>query len=568
MFAGAISLDPNRQLNKTLAIALRKSLSRNPNKYTWDRKSANAYIVHCSVNALSSYSGRICNGDEIAILCGEPFAGTKDISSDHSTLVKALADDQLEAFRSARGVFCGMRYAYSQEPVLEIFSDKLGVRPIYYLQHHGTVIFATALRVLEKLPDIDLAHDEQGIIETVGLGYPLADRTRYKNIRVIREAQIIQFSKCKTSVRSYWKWDQIKVTDRDPNRALEEAYSTFRSAIEIRQKNDRDAVAFVSGGMDSRAILSVLSNLNVDLHALNCSPERSQDRVFARLFSEAVKCKFSKMPFGEEANQEFRLTLATKAKAFLDKEKVVAQRPYAIWSGDGGSVGLGSVYMDRRLVELLRQDKVRDAVKYFRATNGFCLPLGVMRNRQRNSVDSSLDNGILEELGRLNVADAAQAFFLFLMINDQRRHLHGVYENLDLHGLEYQLPFFDSRLIEIVFSLPIDYRLNHVFYTDWFELFPVVTRAVPWQTYPGHQTCPLPIRPNLDDQWAPPTQSYLRRTKKRMVSALKGVRLLGSWPDKGPISKRKFVLAVTLQLLGIRDYNYVINAADEFWRRP
>ena len=33
---------------------------------------------------------------------------------------------------------------------------------------------------------------------------------------------------------------------------------------------------------------------------------------------------------------------------------------------------------------------------------------------------------------------------LFLMFNDQRRHLADFYENIDLGRLEFQLPFFDG----------------------------------------------------------------------------------------------------------------------------
>ncbi len=46
---------------------------------------------------------------------------------------------------------------------------------------------------------------------------------------------------------------------------------------------------------------------------------------------------------------------------------------------------------------------------------------------------------MIEELDRIRCRDRAKALYLFLMFNDQRRHLTGHFESIDQHRLEFQL---------------------------------------------------------------------------------------------------------------------------------
>ena len=101
--------------------------------------------------------------------------------------------------------------------------------------------------------------------------------------------------------------------------------------------------------------------------------------------------------------------------------------------------------------------------------------------------------GVREELCKFDAADPAWNLYLFLTLSDQARKLTRHFENIDLHRLEFQAPFFDPNLLQAVLASRLDWFLRHKFYHQLLPHFGAAAARVPWQSYPGHEPCPLPI---------------------------------------------------------------------------
>jgi hypothetical protein len=89
--------------------------------------------------------------------------------------------------------------------------------------------------------------------------------------------------------------------------------------------------------------------------------------------------------------------------------------------------------------------------------------------------------------------------------------------------------------------------------------------AVPWQTYPGHEPCPLPVPTELAYQWDYSYQAEEDASQKRSVIE-QASELLRSFdfPDQ-ILSKRKLRLAAWIHSRGWRDYRYAIEAAQTYY---
>jgi len=150
------------------------------------------------------------------------------------------------------------------------------------------------------------------------------------------------------------------------------------------------------------------------------------------------------------------------------------------------------------------------------------------------------------------------------MLNDQRRHLADLFENIDLGRLELEMPFYDSDFLELVVASPVNDFLNHRFYMEWLKQFGAVVTSVPWQAYPGHVPCPLPVPDDLQYQWS---DHYDLETLRQMRMAfLQQVdRLLGArkFPET-IINKRRLRLVAWLARIGVHKYDYVIKQAAIF----
>jgi len=138
-----------------------------------------------------------------------------------------------------------------------------------------------------------------------------------------------------------------------------------------------------------------------------------------------------------------------------------------------------------------------------------------------------------------------------------------VFEDIDLYRVEFLTPFFDSDFVASVVECPLDLCLGHKFYTKWISCFPALYTSVPWQTYPGHEPCPLPVPAGLPNQWD------ARQGRRQDETALLRVaRAMLDAPDfPTPILRKGALrLATWIHRTGARDYGYVINAAETYHR--
>jgi len=523
-------------------------------------KTENALFFRRNTGALTDYPGSILNESVVSLLAGEPFITQQNVAEDHQILTKAILNRDIQILKNVRGIFAASLYN-QKENTLSLCSDKLGIRPLYYWHADDVVVFSTQLRFFEKLKFIPKIRDEVALSETIVFGYPLNTKTKYKNIKVMNDGEILIFSEGNVSSVKYWRWDTLQENKISLQDSTVEAYRIFTESIKIRLRDDTCVGAFLSGGMDSRAIVGAISDLDIKAYLFNFSPTNSQDHVFASHFAKEVGFTFISTPRDKKLPQGFRIHLAELTSTLIDENSLPITRERALWSGDGGSVGLGCVHLDEIIVERLRSNFASEAIKRFTDKNHFHLPTRAFTKEKQNEYADFSEKTIAKEMSCYECQDPGNALFVFLMLNDQRRHLYDFYEDIDNHNLEYQLPFYDSAFLEFIFGLPLDFRLNHIFYNKWFEKFPKSVTSVPWQTYPGHVPCPLPSKPGLVYQWNGKKNKSVRDAGNDAKAAFQGLKIALSSQETTPLSRHKLFFISLLHLTQIRCYNHIINAA-------
>jgi hypothetical protein len=214
----------------------------------------------------------------------------------------------------------------------------------------------------------------------------------------------------------------------------------------------------------------------------------------------------------------------------------------------------------------MRRGRVDEAIRQFLSEQNAHVVTRLLKPRFARALSTAAERGIREELDRLQCEDPARALFLFLMFNDQRRHWASTFEDIDLDRVECLTPFYDSDFLVSVMRWPLDLCLGHKFYTKWISCFPSLYSSVPWQTYPGHEPCPLPIPASLRSQWDAPTVAGVEN--RRAATSLRVARALLAAPDFPTSILRKGVLrlATLIHRTGLRNYSYLIGAAETYHR--
>ncbi len=564
LFAGVFRLSTEENIPLSVKQSIEKNLSRNTKeeKKTFRYDDSDLFLVKWSSGSFEDNAWINRENRNISTLAGDPILTENGhrINRDKQleVLHQACETENWNVFAKTRGSFSFVNFD-SKKKLLHLTTDALGVRSIYYSISNGFLFFSSALRILEEIQYIKKTLSEAGMAEQSLYDFPLDNRTPYNEIFVLKESEIISATNSEITKKHYYDWSCREVFNGTEEEGAEKLIDEFQESIRLRlHSNESHVYAFLSGGMDSRVIVSLLLKQGCQVEALNFSPPGSQDLRFAQLFSEAAgeKCCFN-YSLSNVIYPNFSL-LAYHMKTNIESNKVLnIDRPSFIWSGDGGSVGLGHVYMDQKMLDIYESQGVEATAQYFLALHHKIMPLGILTDDAKNRLPDIVLNNTISEINKHSCDDLGRRLYLFLLQNDQRRHLFKHFESIDLHGLEFLTPFYDTEFIKTVTMMPSHWCILHRLYARFFELLPKYAQSTPWQVYPGHVPCPVQSTEKLHYQWdreyKKPSSFVKRLTLAQSLFTIAGKNEL----PEGIFSSAKIYLAALLHLLNVKNYGYL-----------
>ena len=157
----------------------------------------------------------------------------------------------------------------SRKQALLIARDALGVKPLYYSTINSRFAFASEIKALLHLVpearelDVPSLHRYLSFLWCPGEGTPL------KAVRKLGPGEAMWVREGKIERR--WTWYQLPVfrgvsADLDQTSALEGITSFLRQAVQRQMVADVPVGAFLSGGLDSSAIVAFAKEINPDIH--------------------------------------------------------------------------------------------------------------------------------------------------------------------------------------------------------------------------------------------------------------------------------------------------------------
>jgi hypothetical protein len=543
---------------------LKRSVSRTPGDDVVTFRDGNVALFKVDVGAFGESAFLSGDSGSVSMLAGEPLlnlapqAASGGRSRDLELMHEAFGCEEWTLFSGTQGVYCAAHY----EPrSVTLVCDRLGLRPIYYWIGEDYIIFASALRILESLAEVPKKMDLVAVTEIAILGCPVGNRTPYTEIKGLKAGEILRLTPERADSLRYWRWDSIQPSALAQKTQLEEIYQRFENAVSRRLHEDTAVFASLSGGLDSRCVVAALRNQSIKVHSLNFYEVLdSQDQVFAADFARHMGTIHRAVPVGDMP-APFQQRVTDAWRAWPPSPDSVPERPQMLWMGDGGSVGLGHVFVERDIVTALRGHEIDKAIGAYR---GRLVPR-LLKNGFSSAVTRLVVEDIRRELQDLHFEDPARSFHMFLMLYEQRYDLSPQFENIDIHRLEFQLPFFDGEFLASIVSAPVDACLDHDLYTDWLSLFPPPVTAVPWQAYPGHRQCPLPIPEGLAYQWDQAPAGVAEARKRKLLQMADQVLGADGFPDL-ILRKRVLQLARWFCKTGLRDGQSTIRAAETYYR--
>ena len=182
--------------------------------------------------------------------------------SDSEIALHLYEDQGARALQSLRGEFA---FAIWDEREGRLFAarDRFGIKPLYYTVYDGAFYLASEVKALAAL-GVPLEWDREGLYDIHFVAHP-PERTLFAGVYQLPPASFLVTNGTDVRIESYWDWNYPvdgATPQRDPREWVERLERAFDEAVRLRLRADVPVACYLSGGLDSCAVLGVASRLS------------------------------------------------------------------------------------------------------------------------------------------------------------------------------------------------------------------------------------------------------------------------------------------------------------------
>jgi asparagine synthase (glutamine-hydrolysing) len=423
--------------------------------------------------------------------------------SDTETLVHLYEEHGLRLVDHLRGMFA-LALWDERRRLLLLARDRLGVKPLYYFEDQQRLAFASELKALLMLPDLRPEIHWPAVAHLFTFLTTPSRDSIVSGIRKLPPGHLLVLKQGrKARLRPYWDVRFEPDTSGGEAERVEELRSLLDETVRLRLVSDVPVGAFLSGGLDSSAVVATMARLvpgPVKTFTVGFQEPDYDERPHARTVAAACGAEHHEMVLEPDLAAEIETIAWHLDEPFGDSSaiptymvsKLAAQHVKVVLTGDGGDEVFAG-YDRYRLEAKRRRLNLPQALRGPMGALARALPPGVrgrnfLHNLALQGVDRYLDASTLmrrDALQRLFVPSAYErmtrddpAGEALALLRDGGDDWLSAVQYMDLksslpldiltkvdrmsmaHSVEAREPLLDHRLIEWAATLPPDFRLR------------------------------------------------------------------------------------------------------------
>ncbi len=441
---------------------------------------------------------RVCHGEEDALALDGVLFNARELrlelkcrgchlvgDSDAELLLAGLMEFGPEYIKKVNGVFA---FAWWQRRLgrLWLCRDRLGVKPLFYMQAGGQLIFASEMKGLEGHPEGVLKINSWSLQQVFGIGPArIPESGVYEGVKSVLPGSFLVAEEGVLRKEVYWKLESRKHTDNYPQTVLRVRELLEDGILRHMGIQEKGAVAaFLSGGLDSSIVTAVCAEAlkkkgaGLDTYAFEFEGSReffrsnafqpSLDSPFADLVVQASKTRHQILTCMNEDLIE-NLPQAMEARDLPGMADVDASLLYFCRkAGEGVSVVLTGEGADEIFGGYPWYSRPEEFPE-----EGFPWS-GNMENRRLLLREDFAKKLELEETARQACSSSLMEMpVLEGESGEQARHRRFTWLTLNwfgaalidrmdrmamVSGLDARMPFLDYRLVEYLWNVPWEWK--------------------------------------------------------------------------------------------------------------
>jgi asparagine synthase (glutamine-hydrolysing) len=168
--------------------------------------------------------------------------------------------------------------------------DRLGKKPLYYYKDDERIVFASEIKAIVADKSIPRKMNPSAVVDYFAYNYVPGPQTIFQDIRKLPAGHMMSVKKSGVCIRKYWDVDfSHQEYDRGIDHAAQELLEKLEEAVRFRLRSDVPLGAFLSGGIDSSLVVSLMAKgatKEVLTHTIGFEEQEYDERSYARETSE------------------------------------------------------------------------------------------------------------------------------------------------------------------------------------------------------------------------------------------------------------------------------------------
>ncbi len=180
--------------------------------------------------------------------------------TDTETILHGYEEFGPDVLQHLNGMF-GLAIWDSNNNTLFIARDRIGIKPLYYYLDEEKLVFGSEIKSIIVDRTIQRDVDAGGLGYFLAYGYAAAPHTMFRNIKKLEPAHFMLVKNGKVSFHKYWDVQFGQGDGKPFQQYKQQLLELLRTSIERRLVSDVPLGAFLSGGMDSSGIVTLMSEI-------------------------------------------------------------------------------------------------------------------------------------------------------------------------------------------------------------------------------------------------------------------------------------------------------------------
>lgn len=228
-----------------------------------------------SIIDLSGGHQPIANHDSsLVVVCNGEIYNFRELRRElqgHGHVFRTESDSEVvlhgyaqwgEAFVERLNGMYGFAIWDAKRQTLLVGRDRLGIKPIYWFDDGKRVAFASEAKALLELPGVARAVDPTALAAYLELGYVPAPLSMFRGIRKLPIASILKVTAQGASVSTHWQPPTTVDTSVSAADWVQRVRARLEESVRMQMVSDVPIGAFLSGGVDSSAVLAFMTKHN------------------------------------------------------------------------------------------------------------------------------------------------------------------------------------------------------------------------------------------------------------------------------------------------------------------